>query len=117
MEGLKLVLKDAVKTELSRAAEKFGVLNKNDHESYAIILEEWEEMQDEIENAKYNLEEFWQWSKDNKMYVATERKVQYLKYMREAMYNALAEGIQVIAMLDKAIATEVHNAQPQTFDE
>lgn len=89
-------VQNLVDKEYSRAAEKFGVANNSNHESYAIILEEYEEAQNEGHMFEYNLRAFWDGVRAN-----TPSKCQ-LQQMQRIAEKAAAEWIQVAAMCYKA---------------
>lgn len=82
--------------EYERAAEKFGPSNNSPHESYAVILEEYEEAKEQSEMFRLFFEKHWQDVKANK---AGKLK---LRLMQEFAEAAAAEWIQVAAMCHKA---------------
>ena len=49
----------AVFMEYERAAKKFGPANNSPHESYAVILEEFEEAQSEANSFEWCMRSFW----------------------------------------------------------
>ena len=86
-----------VDEELARANEIYPPFNSA-HEGYAVILEEAEEMMAEIERASRNIRRMW-----NRIKVDDENGVLLAAndaYTR--MLDAIAEAIQVTAMLKKA---------------
>jgi len=89
----------SVKKELARAAEKFGAKNNSDHESYAVILEEYEEARCAFDAFEWNLRSYWCGVKAN---TATKSQLQQCRRIAE---EAAAEMIQVAAMCLKAEAT------------
>ena len=88
--------------EYERAAEKYGEVNNSSHESYAIILEEFEECLEMIELARQALHNYWQAVKEN------EPLCQHtsLKELRGCAEHAATEMIQVAAMCHKALKGE-----------
>jgi hypothetical protein len=82
--------------EYGRASEKFGKANNSPHESYAVILEEFEEAKNEVNMFEYNLRSFWN---AIKAYTATKCQLQQMRAIAE---KAAAEWIQVAAMCYKA---------------
>ncbi len=96
-EELYKQIDDAVKGELKAAYEKFSA-NNSRHESYAVLLEEFEELQNETEQLKYWISLIWSKTKDN---APTD-------ILRDKLINAaitsrslIAEAIQTSAMIQK----------------
>lgn len=92
-------IEEAVKDELKAAEEKFSA-NNSRHESYAVLLEEFEEMKNESEQLNHWIAFIWGNTKDN---VPTD-------ILRKTLFNAgiisrklIAEAIQTSAMIDKFI--------------
>jgi archaellum component FlaC len=90
---LKDKIEQLVQEELEKATEKFKPFN-SPHEGYAVILEEFEELEDEMRNIKRDLNNLWDSIKDD------DRSYQPLDTME--IYNdsikAIQEAIQVAAM-------------------
>ena len=84
--------------EYNRASAKFGERNNSHHESYAVILEEFEEAIEEECGFQQNLERLWEEIKSNKTDCLSDR----LTSMRKHAEHAAAEWIQVAAMCYKA---------------
>lgn len=82
--------------EYERAADKFGNQNNSPHESYAVILEEYEEALAEAQSFEKNLRGFWNGVKAN---TSTNCQLQQMQRIAE---KAAAEWIQVAAMCYKA---------------
>ena len=82
--------------EYERAKEKFGAANNSQHESYAVILEEFEEAQSEAFMFEINLRSYW-----NGIKAGTMTKCQ-LEQMQSIAEKAAAEWVQVAAMCYKA---------------
>lgn len=90
---------EAVKDEL-KAAEQVFPANNSRHESYAVLLEEFEELKNEVEQLDYWISLIWGGTKDNAPY----------DYMIQALFNAgitsqklIAEAVQTSAMIEKFI--------------
>lgn len=96
MKDLLCGVQASVMMEYGRAKEKFGPANNSNHESYAVILEEFEEAQREARMFEINLRSFW-----NGVMANTMTKCQ-LDQMRDIAEKAAAEWIQVAAMCYKA---------------
>ena len=99
MEKLIEEVKECVEREYGRAGEKFGLTNHSDHESYAIILEEIQEAEQEILHFKENLSHFWYFVKND--YVPADKISECKEMQRRALLGA-CELIQVSAMAKKA---------------
>lgn len=96
MKELLLEVQTSEIMEYNRATEKFGPANNSNHESYAIILEEFEEAQNEARMFEWNLRSFWDAVRANTM---TKCQLQQMQHIAE---KAAAEWIQVAAMCYKA---------------
>lgn len=99
-----------VDKEYERASGIFGPINNSDHESAAIILEEYEEAVEEQMNALEQLQDFWKLTK-----VKDASDVEKLYALGKLGLNAIlaaSEFIQVAAMAFKASKTiEKRNEQ------
>lgn len=85
-----------VKTELDEANKIHPPFNSA-HEGYAVILEEFEEMMEEINRASDNIKVMWNNIKiDGECGTAVAKSRAY-----DRMLDAIAEAIQVCAMLKK----------------
>lgn len=85
-----------VNKELKEANKKYPLFH-SDHEAYAVILEELEETEENIEAMRYCSAAMWCGIKRNK---SVKNNVEALKKL--ALETA-AEAIQVAAMCDKAL--------------
>ena len=95
-------VKDLVDREYGRAGAQFGLTNNSDHESYALILEEFQEAQTEVATVDDKLSVFWDLVKENG---GPETKFNVLKSMEGTAILAACELIQVSAMAKKASLT------------
>ena len=102
MEKLLNDVKGLVDEEYCRAAVKFGATNNSDHESYAVLLEEMEEAEAEVAQARVQLEKFWLLTKENADDLS---KLSRLMEAGRRAQLAACELIQVAAMFKKAAAT------------
>jgi len=89
-----------VQEEYDRAAEKFGAANNSDHESFAVILEEYEESTEQARAFEITMESYWKSVKRN---MPIEPMNLILQQMQEFATNAAAEWVQVAAMCYKAM--------------
>jgi DNA-binding ferritin-like protein len=96
MKELMEEIRAAATKEYDRAAEKYGTVNNSSHESYAVILEEYDEAESSARAFKIEQGIFWLAVKQNRG----------TKPILESMhYHALkvaAEWVQVAAMCHKA---------------
>ena len=102
MEKLLKEVQECVEAEYGRAAAKFGCTNHSDHESYAIIKEELEGAQAEMESVALKLAQFWHLTRTNDEDVC---KYNRLLEMQHSAMLAACECIQVAAMAMKAALT------------
>lgn len=96
-EELYKQIDDAVNDELKAAYEKFSA-NNSRHESYAVLLEEFEELQNETEQLKYWISVIWSDTKDN---APTDRLMYKLINAARTSRSLVAEAIQTSAMILK----------------
>ena len=113
MDKLIEEVKELVEKEYGRASAHYGPTHNSDHESYAILVEEIEEAEEEIHLMNSALTKFWQYVKDNSTYVPFRLNSLKLVYDR-AMYGA-CELIQVAAMAKKAQMTILDKAAADEF--
>jgi hypothetical protein len=91
-------VKDAAMEEYRRASEKFGAANNSPHESYAVILEEYQEAVESAAVFETLFEEYWRGVKGN-----GNGQHDRLETMVVFAVQAAAEWCQVAAMCYKAI--------------
>ncbi|SHI24403.1 hypothetical protein SAMN02745823_03831 [Sporobacter termitidis DSM 10068] len=99
MKDLLLEVQASIFMEYERAKEKFGPTNNSPHESYAVILEEFEEAAADAADFQIKLDRFWSQVKRN---ISVDVRNSMLREMRECAEHAAAEWIQVAAMCYKA---------------
>jgi hypothetical protein len=97
MNELMAEVQASVFMEYERAAKKFGKANNSPHESYAVILEEFEEAKLCHETFRLHFANYWNFVKKN-----SEEAGHELSVMRKFAEQAAAEWIQVAAMCYKA---------------
>lgn len=96
MKDLLCEVQTSAALEYSRSVKKFGEANNSPHESYAVILEEFEESETERQYFKNMIEGYWEKVKRN---METENMLGEMMLIAE---RAAAEWIQVAAMCFKA---------------
>lgn len=105
MKALCADIEAAGEKELSRAAAKFGETNNSPHESYAVILEEFQEAQTDGRMFEHNLDFYWDAVKKND----EKNQEVWLKEMKEKALRAAMEWTQVYAMCAKALKKKENN--------
>lgn len=99
MMSLEAEIERLATVELERANKKFPLF-ASDHEGYAVILEEFEETEEEMEDAEICLNQTWGC-------VRTDRaQAEYIRHIRKSMLKAAAEAIQTAAMCEKFIHSQ-----------
>ena len=99
IEGIKVL---ATK-ELISANNKFPMFQST-HEGYAVLLEEVEEVVEQLRNVEEVLSYAWGNIRRNRK----ENTIKCIKELREFAIKMAAESIQVIAMTDKFIDSELN---------
>ena len=101
MTKLKEAVKALIAQELSMASKDYGDRFHSAHEAYAVILEEYEEAKEELNNIEYALADFWgcvrfpDYSDDHEQNA-------HLSDLERTAINAACECIQIAAMARKA---------------
>lgn len=90
-------IKELVQQELAEANAKFPQLH-SDHEAWAVITEEVEECEEEMQMLRYQLEKMWLAVRKNE-----ECGVE-LKLLKYRAMSAAQEAIQIAAMCEKGLA-------------
>ena len=96
MNDLLFYIKNLVEQEYERASEIHGKTNNSSHESYAIILEEYEEAKDCAKTFKAVFKDYWKHVKHNTSYN------DLIAHLQKYAVRAAAEWVQVAAMCQKA---------------
>lgn len=82
-----------IKEELESARSKFSNLNSS-HEGYAVILEEFEELKEEIEAFEQNIQALWKAVKTND----SDKQAQDVRLMENITKKIIKESVQLGAM-------------------
>jgi hypothetical protein len=90
------VFTDQVQKELEDANKKFPAFS-SDHEGYAVLLEEFQELISDIQNAKYHLDHTWDFTKKGNP-VEIQRELQKMRTFLRKSYKEL---VQTAAMVEK----------------
>ena len=88
--------------EYGRAAVRFGAVNNSDHESYAVLREEVDEVIDALAEVDDLTDGFFELVKKNE---EDKAKIGLLNVIKHRAEEAAAESIQAAAMARKAIET------------
>lgn len=105
---------EIISDELDAAKKKF-LANNSRHESYAVLLEEFEEMSDERTLLSYELDNVWDATKKNSDSNVIRK---YLNRAQGISRKLVAEAVQTAAMIDKFLEYEnskIAPVQPQPF--
>lgn len=102
MNKLIAEVSELIEREYGRAGAKFGLTNHSDHESYAVLLEEFEEAKFEAESFERCLNEFWYHVKGD---FGLDDKFASCQRMEKRALLCACEMIQVAAMAKKAALT------------
>ena len=105
---------EIISDELDAAKKKF-LANNSRHESYAVLLEEFEEMSDERTLLSYELDNVWDATKKNSDSDVIRK---YLNRAQGISRKLVAEAVQTAAMIDKFLEYEnskIAPVQPQPF--
>ncbi len=105
MRELYQAIKKEVNSEQFRASEIYGSINHSDHESYAVILEEFDEADRERRMFALDLEAFWMYCKTDHNDENPKDKREILATLSERAVRAACEWVQVAAMCKKATET------------
>lgn len=90
---------DAISMELEEACKVHGERFNSLHEAYAVIKEELEEAEEELQRCKRKLEDVWSDVRKNN----TEDALYDLLSIEAAAKNTATECCQVAAMAEKAL--------------
>lgn len=87
MMSLEAELERLAVAELERANKKFPLF-ASDHEGYAVILEEFQESEEEVNRARFRLNRLWESVR------ADEAQTEYIRHIRERMLKAAVKALQ-----------------------
>lgn len=90
------VFTDQVQKELDDANRKFPAFSSN-HEGYAVLLEEFQELISDIQNARYHFDHTWDFTKKGN-HVEIQRELQKMRTFLRKSYKEL---VQTAAMVEK----------------
>lgn len=99
MNTIKQYIKALVQKELESANKKYPSTFRSRHEAYGVMLEEFEEAQDELENCEYCLNCF----KNAMKLDGIINEENFLLKMKEHAENLMAEAGQLAAMAQKTL--------------
>lgn len=99
MMSLEAEIERLATAELEQANKKFPLF-ASDHEGYAVILEEFQESEEEVNRARFRLNRLWESVR------ADEAQTEYIRHIRKSMLKAAAEAIQTAAMCEKFIQSQ-----------
>lgn len=102
MENLIKDVSELVDAEYNRASQQYGRFHSGDHESIAVLAEEAEEANEEMQKVMEHLEQFWELVKQD---AADQNKQILLKHIYTDAVLVACEAIQVAAMAFKGVAT------------
>lgn len=114
MDKLIAEVKECEEREYGRAGARFGLTNHTDHESYAILLEEFEEAEEELLSVERYLHEFWDYVKGD---FGVDDKFVCCQDMEHRALLCACEMIQVAAMAKKAALTVCDRVATQELKE
>ena len=99
MNAIRQDVEALAQKELESANKKFPSTFRSRHEAYGVMLEEFEEAQDELENCKYCLNYF----KNAMKMDGIINEENFLSKTKECAENLMAEAGQLAAMAQKAL--------------
>lgn len=99
MNAIKQGIKALVQKELESANQKYPTTFRSRHEAYGVMLEEFEEAQDELETCMADLEIFKLYMKDD----GGSGEKEILLDLKEHSENLMAEAGQLAAMAQKSL--------------
>lgn len=99
MNAIRQGVETLVQKELESANKKYPATFRSRHEAYGVMLEEFEEAQDELENCEYCLNLF----KDAMKMDGIINEENFLSKIKECAENLMAEAGQLAAMAQKAL--------------
>ena len=94
-ENIEKLVQDLIQAEYKNACDKFGEKYHSLHEGYAVLLEEMEEAQNEVDKTKCNLDILWEKIKNQ------DDIYSFIRFIDCTTFNAIQELAQVGAALMK----------------
>lgn len=88
-----------IQDELEEASDKYGVRHHSAHENYAVLLEEFEEAQDDFDSAMLSLARYWHSVKDDDR----DTQKECLRAIYRTVVRCIRELVQVAAMAVKGL--------------
>lgn len=101
MNAVKKDVEELVVKELNSANEQFPLFASL-HEGYAVMLEEFEEAEGELEWVRDHIDYMWKNVKQNN----SETSVHFADCIKDYAINLACEAIQLAAMAEKVIVSE-----------
>lgn len=95
-------VKELIEREYGRASAIHGLTHTSDHQSYAVLLEEFEEAKEEVNLCQSCIEKFWELVKSDS---PDYQKMNDLRLVYSKALFGACELIQVAAMAKKASIT------------
>lgn len=95
-ESTKYLIEKAINDELQFTLHRKPLFH-SDHEAYAVLLEEWDELEEEIDHAAMCIDYLWTWIKEED----PDEILAWKQDMHHAIKDLIAEAVQVAAMLEK----------------
>jgi hypothetical protein len=96
-QEMQQLIQELIVFELERAREKFPKPTNSPHEGFAVLKEEIDELDEEIDLLRVMNDVLWKNVKTDNL----EKQKETLDEMRIVLYRLLKEAIQVGAMIEK----------------
>lgn len=90
-------IEDLIQEELEKARKKFPRPTSSPHEGFAVLLEEIEEMDDEMDVIRVLKDVLWKNVKSDNL----EAQKDTLERMKDHVHKLIKEAVQVGAMIEK----------------
>lgn len=107
-EEAKMYIDAAIEKEKNSAIENHGFFN-SDHEFWAVLKEEVEELQEESIFCLKRIDEMWEAIRNSDllyMMQDEEKRKRTIKTLKNSAINAACEAVQVVAVIDKYLEGE-----------
>lgn len=112
MDKLIEEVKQLVEAEYGRSSARYGLTHNSDHEAFAVLLEEFQEAEDEVRFCGSAIERLWKRIKDDSH---NDLKMESLALIKTKALLGACELIQVAAMAKKASITICDRAAVDEF--